>query len=234
MWPQECIGFILETSSGQTYVPLHNAHPDPEEHACAHPGEVAEVLTRGTLHGIHHSHTRCEPATRRGMCPSFHDMVEQERWQVPHYITCVDAGGRLLELFGWGDQLPVPPLKQREFRNGVTDCYAMVRHVRWALDGVLLPDGPRSDLWWERDPDENPIMGNLTGKGFKEVPLTEVEPGDGLLFSFKRGVVAHCGAYIGRDLFAHHLHARLSRVDPLPQWRKFLAMAVRYAPGAEE
>lgn len=226
---------VYSERTGLTYHRLQNVHPEPMEHFAADPLAVHEIVSApgAQLHGVHHSHPKADDRSGRGLCPSFADMETQMAWAVPFYITALSPRGTYMDFFGWGDQLPYPSLKQRQFRSGVADCYALVRHLHYALDGTVYPDGPRSLLWWD-DPSgagSNPLTDQLTGKGFIEVPAEDIQPGDDLLFAIRRGAIVHCGTYLGNDLFLHHLHGRLSKVDPLPMWGRFLAKVVRYAPG---
>lgn len=167
------------------------------------------------------------------MCPSEADFVSQLEWRIPFYIVALSARRTYMDFFGWGDELPTPPLRQRQFRHAITDCYAMVRHTFHQATGVVLKDFPRKLSWWADRNGPNPIEEGLAAAGCVPIDPQDLRPGDGLLFALKADIVQHCGLYLGGDLFAHHLHGRLSSVDPLPQWRRFLRKTVRYAPGAQ-
>jgi cell wall-associated NlpC family hydrolase len=160
-------------------------------------------------------------------------MQSQQAWAIPSYITILTSRGTYLDHFGWGDQLQPDPLRQRHFRSGVNDCYSLVRHAYHKAFNVVLPDGPRAMDWWDDPQAENPITSNLTKAGFHPVAQDEIRQGDCVTFAIRQGVVSHCGVYIGHSLFLHHLHGRLSKVDPLPYWRRFMHSVVRYAPGAQ-
>lgn len=235
-WPQEALSAFVRTETGiLVHIPLENVHEAPEDRFRAHPQQVADICNFGyTFEGIHHSHPRCNRTTGAGLHPSAYDLECQQAWQVPFYITCLTAKHTYLDFFGWGDQLPIPPLKNRDFRNGVTDCYALVRHATFVHSGVVLPDGPRANNWWDDPLAENPILTNLTAKGFVSLETGEdLHVGDPLLFAIKGGHITHCGFYIGDEMFLHHLHGRVSRTDSLQQWKKFFKGAARYAPGAQ-
>lgn len=233
--PFECVGLVIEDGQGVLrYERLHNTHRDPRGNFDTNPTEVYEAIGEGTLHGVHHSHPRSSMSTGAGLSPSPADAEAQMLWQVPFYITCLGPGGQYVDFFGWGDQLSTPPLIARQFRNVVSDCYALVRHLHHRVDGVVYPDAPRAAGWWNDAKAENPILKHLHGWAFREVSLAEVQPGDDLLFAMSKGVVTHCGVYLGQDTFVHHLAGRMSRIDVLPQWKRVFAGAVRYsAPGAE-
>lgn len=233
-WPNECVGAILLNPEGVlVYRRMENVHSEPHGNFLVDATEMEEALLQGELHGVHHSHPKANDTTGEGFCPSYNDMVSQLSWSVPFYITVMRGPRNFAEFFGWGDQLPVANLKKRAFKSGVFDCYSLVRHAHLVWGGEVYPDGPRGLNWWNDADADNPFLQRLNTPAFQRVEPKDLRPGDDLLFSLSRGVISHCGVYLGHDLFLHHLHGRLSRVDPLPQWSRKLAMAVRYAPGAE-
>jgi proteasome lid subunit RPN8/RPN11 len=232
-WPNESCGVLILHDGGvQKYHPARNVHPTPRTHFQIARRFLAEVQRDGQIIGVLHSHPHSDPRTGEGLCPSEADTVTQLEWAVPFYITALTPRQTYLDFFGWGDELPAPPLRERQFRHAVTDCYALVRHAFFAGTGVVLKDFPRRLSWWADPQGPNPIEEGLSAAGCTPVELDDLQPGDGLLFSLKSGIIQHCGLYLGGDLFMHHLHGRLSAVDPLPQWRRFLRKTVRYAPGA--
>ena len=225
---------LLELPDGaQEYRRAQNVHETPQTHFRISRRFLAEAQGDGLIIGILHSHPRSDTRTGEGLCPSEADTLAQLEWRVPFYITALSPRGTFMDFFGWGDELPMPSLRQRQFRHAVTDCYSLVRHAFFAGTGVVLKDFPRPLSWWADPQGPNPIEQGLAEAGCIEVPVTDLQPGDGVLFALRHGVVQHCGVYLGGDLFLHHLHGRLSAVDPLPQWRRFLRKSVRYAPGAQ-
>lgn len=234
-WPRECLGAVhVDPNTGvQGYIRLRNAAESPTMFAEPDKGEWARVTDRYMVTGVHHSHTVCCPHKRTGLCPSGMDMQSQLTNRIPYFITCLSYKGQYMDFFGWGDQLPFPSLLERDFRSGVTDCYSLVRHAVFALSGVVLHDGPRVADWWSDPGSGNPITDNFADAGFRSVDPGDIQPGDALLFAIKPGLVSHCGLYLGHDLFLHHLHGRLSKVDPLPQWRRYLFGVARHGEGID-
>jgi len=174
------------------------------------------------LQGVFHSHPTGE------LTPSIPDMVSQMEMQVPFYVCTLSKKNTYMDFWGWGDQLPTPPLKSREFRSGIADCYAAVRHFHWLALGNILPDYPRADDWWSEPDSPNPIEAAMTKPCFASVPPEKIEVGDGLLFKLRHNRVTHCGVYVGEGLFLHHMHGKISKVDPLVQWARFLHRVMRY------
>jgi cell wall-associated NlpC family hydrolase len=147
---------------------------------------------------------------------------------VPYYVCTLSHKNTFMDFWGWGDQLPVPPLKHRDFRSGVTDCFAMVRHYHWAAFGNVLPDYPRAEDWWDDRTAENPLITHMTNDCYHEVERADIQDGDGLLFKLRHNVVTHCGVYVSEGLFLHHMHGKISKTDPLVQWGRFLHKVMRY------
>lgn len=233
-WPNESCGVLLVRPDGaQEYRPARNTHATPKTHFHIARRFLAEAQADGWIVGILHSHPDSDHKSGAGLCPSEADTLAQLEWRVPFYITALSPRRTYMDFFGWGDELPTPALHQREFRHAVTDCYALVRHAFFAGCGVVLKDFPRPLSWWSNPKGPNPIEQWIADAGYVDVPVSDLQPGDGLLFSLRHGIIQHCGLYLGGDLFMHHLHGRLSAVDPLPQWRRFLRKTVRYAPGAQ-
>lgn len=191
---------------------------------------VIELRKHYVIQGVHHSHTMCNPVKGERMAPSYADMQSQLQWEVPFYITCL--GGKpdvYYDFFGWGDQLPISPLRSRVFRSGVHDCYSLVRDVRYLLDGTVLPDGPRSMNWWDnKHIEENPLADRWEKEGLYQVSEGDVQMGDILFFQFRNGVPSHCGIYLANDIFCHHLYGRLSKCDVLGQWGRHWCGTYRY------
>lgn len=223
-YPRESCGLFVEDGDGVAYLPMENLHPTPE--AAFEMSAAAYREHAHRVHGVVHSH----PQPQFG--PSHADMQSQLETAVPHYIVVVPHGN-YADFFGWGDQLPTPPLLGRTFRAGVTDCYAAVRHYQFRVRGVLWPDWPRDYEWWNPEDGsaetENPLLLHVQDPRFETVPsVEELRVGDGILFDIRAGQINHCGVYAGQGLLYHHLHGKISRRDPLVQWTRFARHIVRF------
>lgn len=164
--------------------------------------------------------------------PSEQDMRSQLSLQIPSGIAAVSDAGR--ELFWFGDEVPVPPLIGRGFRHGVTDCYSLIRDFYKLTVKINLPQFPRGWKWW-KDGQCLYEMG-FGPAGFSEVPLLEMQPGDGFLMCIRSNTPNHAGVYLGAGLILHHLTSagdgvdpsRLSMREPLGKWAKLITKVVRH------
>lgn len=222
-YPRESCGLVVRDA----YLRVDNLAADPESDFSMPRG----ALLLPGVQAVVHSH----PAGPD--CPSEADMAQQIASGLPWGIVTVcpeaEAEGPVAsEPFFWGDGVPRPPLKGREFRHGVTDCYALCRDWWLAETGELLPDYPRPDEWWAHG--GNLLLERFREAGFETVPLSEVRRGDGLLFSIRLGrrddVVNHCAVCLGGGRMLHHLAGRLSMEDHVGRWRRFLRLALRRRP----
>lgn len=200
------------------FVPMTNLHKQPRDF---YKMDLSTVIRYHVIHGIFHSHPSGE------LEPSFADMQSQISWDIPFYICTLSRKNTFMDFFGWGDQLPVPSLTSRTFRSGVNDCYSLYRHWKWLNEGVLVPEYPRDRSFYDgsvKTPFEDPDALGL----YEEVPLSDARPGDGLLFTLRRGRNTHCGVYTGQGLLMHHLHGKISKEEPLQPWARFLHKVMRY------
>lgn len=217
-YPQESCGLVING----TYQPMANVAEDPFEDFCMERG----ALLRPGVEAVVHSHPGGPD------WPSHADMVHQIASDLAWGVVCVclDEDRRepvAREPFWWGDQVPRPPLLGREFRHGVTDCYALCRDW-WLLEtGELLPDFARPDRWWESGADL--IADHLAEAGFEPVPLDRVRRGDGLIFGRPGRPAEHLAVSLGGGLMLHHPMGGLSRREPVGRWGRLLRRAVRRA-----
>ena len=222
MWPHEACGLFVLHDGEVVFKHCENLAEKPENNFRIAEEVYGPHLRNGTLHGVFHSHTNGQ------LEPSYADMQAQIEMDVPFYVCTLSDKGGFWDFWGWGAQLPIPPLLMRDFRSGVTDCYACFRDFHRLALGNDLPDYPRSPDWWDDDDGVNPFEASFSTAIFHDVPEEDIQIGDGLLFALKDGVIMHCGVYIGGGLFLHHLHGKISKRDPVVQWRRFLRRIVRY------
>jgi len=113
--------------------------------------------------------------------------------------------------------------------DGLQDCYGLVRRVYLEHFGMQLRNYARPVGFDHCGVDL--IEDNFRREGFLviEVPLTELEPGDGLLFRVASKLINHVGVLTQGDMFLHHLYQRASTHDFLdPRWKNRLAYVVRH------
>lgn len=158
--------------------------------------------------------------------PSQRDMEQQLAINLPFGIVSTDGVGALQPFF-WGEGVPTPPLIGRGFRHGVTDCYALIRdHFREEL-GVTLREYPREWGWWLGG--QSLYATFFEAEGFYRISESEVREHDCFLAQIRSETPNHAGVYVGKNLVLHHLTAnagadssRVSRRDPVNNWRKFI------------
>lgn len=229
-WPRESCGLV--TPAG--YVACKNIAAKPEDDF-----EIApEAYIGADVLGVIHSHP-CTDKRELLREPSAADMRGQMASAVPWGII-QSRSGWASEPLWFGDMLPIPPLKGREFINGVTDCYSQIRDAyrlgaengiaNWPHAQVLLPDFPR-DYAWEHQ-GGSLYADNFAAAGFARITDKQVEVGDVFLAQIRsprsNPTPNHGGLYIGNGLIQHHLARRLSCQDVGARWRPFITHWLRY------
>jgi proteasome lid subunit RPN8/RPN11 len=215
-YPNEACGIV--TSVG--FEPKTNVAADPLKAWAMDPAEV----DYDSVLGVVHSHPDGPD------WPSALDMRGQIAMDVPYGLICCTAEATT-PLWWWGASIERPPLLGRPFRHGPSgsdgrgDCYALIRDYYLAERGAHLPEFPRDQDWWLDG-------GNLYVDGFGQAGFTEVggdpAPGDVLLFKIRSEVSNHGAVYLGNGLILHHTFQRLSRREPLGNWRFLVQKILRY------
>lgn len=220
-FPKESCGFILKDGR---YLPLPNLAENPEQefaidskHYVRHADNLACVV---------HSHPN-GPAH-----PSEMDMQMQRDTSVPWGIVVLNADGKDREIFYWGDFDEPLPLIGRQFRHGVSDCYALVRDWYWKACGVRLPMGVRRHEWWEEDVQEGNLFFNNYERAnlvlLESPELKDIKIGDIIVGKIAGKVPNHCGVYIGNNQILHHFAGRLSKRDLINTLWRFRVWVFRY------
>lgn len=200
-YPLESCGLIV----GGAYLPAPNAHDDPGSGFKIDPAFLA---TTPDIEMILHTHTKAAH-------PSRSDMEGQAFTDIPWGIGYC-PNGTMEDWFFWGDSLPIRPLKGRNFRWGVTDCYTVVRDWFRLHGSVTLPVFPR-----ERD---DFVRGNALFDQFGEAGFHEIEsaeyPGDVMVFQIDAPVPNHCGVLISQERFIHQPMTGVSRSSMVQLWSR--------------
>jgi proteasome lid subunit RPN8/RPN11 len=218
-FPNESCGVVIDG----TYVPCVNVSDDPENEFKIDDNVMVEAYATGKLQAIIHSHPNGPNS------PSKTDMEQQEASGLVWGIVYLnDAEGHKPLVFYWGGDTPIEPYEGRVFRHGIADCFALVRDWKFKEEGLLLPFTPRDDEWWFKN--QNVVAEGILGMPCDEVPMAEMKRGDVLIAKVGSPVVNHTGIYLGGGLVLHHLSNRLSRIDVLGPWMKFVIKCVRTRP----
>lgn len=216
-WPHESCGIV----QGGIYHPCKNIHHDSTEMFEIDPAIYLDFLLQGTVEAIIHSHNSHPHASKI-------DMKSQMRTAVPWgIINMVD--GIAVDMFFWGDSLPIQTLEGRPFHHGTYDCYGLYRDAYRLELGITLPVFPREYGFW-LDEGEDLIVNNLSEAGFKELSHDEaLRPYDGILMRLGRTkYVNHVALYIGNDLILHHLYDRKSLKQPISIYKDQIVGVVRH------
>lgn len=220
-FPKESCGIVVDGK----YIPCKNKAPNPEEHFSIGVDDNYLYLS-DRIQCIIHSHNDSAHASKQ-------DMIEQELHGVPWGIVNI-KNGTVMDVFFWGDQLPIQDYIGRPFYHGVYDCYALVRDYFRGQHRITLPRNCREYGWWRNG--ENILEEGLFEAGFEIVgqganDLKIIKENDGVLAKVNSTVVNHCGVYVGNDLLLHHLCLRksmLSRHDPINIYRQYIYYIVRH------
>ena len=75
---------------------------------------------------------------------------------------------------------------------------------------------------------ENLFIDNFEKQGFVEVSKEDMKNDDVILGKVISKITNHCGIYIGNGLILHHLTNRVSRKEPIHNWKKYITHCLRY------
>lgn len=123
----------------------------------------------------------------------------------------------------------VNPYVGLPYIDGQQDCYGLVRRIYQEHFGMRLRNYARPVGFDHYGVDL--IEENFRREGFSVInlPLTELEPGDGLLFAVASRMINHIGIVTQGDMFLHHLYQRVSSHDALDvRWKNRLVHVVRH------
>lgn len=227
-WPNESAGVICENSA--EYIRLENAANDPRIAVKIRGSELFEVTEKyGKVQIFLHSHAyECDQYggfKYPPQWPSSQDTKSFIEGDVDVFgIVACDGEGFSQEV--WLDKNHHDPLIGRPFIHFKNDCYSSIRDW-YKTQNIELKDYPRSMFWWENG--ENMYDENFADAGFVEVDGDPLK-GDVYLFKINSPVTNH-GAVITDDkgTVLHHLVNRLSGVDKIHRWRRYIVKHLRYA-----
>lgn len=206
VYPNECVGVVMQKSRVQKYYPIDNVHSDPENHGEPDAQQYGDAVCddNGVMIAFVHSHTGDGATTM----PSTHDECMCNEFGVPFVIVSLPEGDlRIVEPES-------PPLIGRPWSLGSYDCWGLVMAFH-KLHGIELTDYRSDKAWWREG-------GNL----YQELHLKEgliptgKDPvfGDVILMQIQSEVWNHAGIYVGDNQLLHHLENRVSRRDIYSGW----------------
>lgn len=204
-FPHEAVGLVI----GGEYFPVENISPTPETHFLVDPKLVAQAYKSGKFEGAIHSHTN------GNAFPSELDMKRQISMALPWGIVVLSPRGATIDYFELGDHTNEAPLEGCVWRPAIHDCFGLMRRYYWQVLGIKLPNIPRTDNWWEVDTEaffheKRPLFGM-----FKEVPVSDLQKHDVILFAIGGPDPNHFAVYEGNNVIIHHMTNGLSARRPL-------------------
>ncbi|WP_202113763.1 C40 family peptidase [Gilliamella sp. Pra-s60] len=188
----ECCGFVIDN---KIYLPCKNISPTPTETFQISPDDWIKTEESGVITAIVHSHPDGLPILSEA------DQFYQQKTAVDWWLVCDNK----IHKFRY-----MQPLLGREFKHGVTDCYALFRDA-YHLCGFDFPNFHRDDGWWDNG--QNLYLDNMQANGFHQVSISSLQDGDVILFPLNSKTVNHAAIYIGNNFILHHLPRRLSKRD---------------------
>lgn len=209
--PAEACGLIVSLPAGlavdQTveYVPCRNELAGTAaglDRFRIHPEDWAAAEDLGNILAVVHSHPNADAA------PTQADLVMCERTGVSWVIVgCPSGATTLTHPTGYE-----APLIGRQFFHGVLDCYSLCRDYYARELGIVLPDYPRDDGWWERADHGDLYRSNYAQAGFV---LVDGPPRrhDALLMQVAARCDNHAAIFLGDGTILHHLYGRQSGHD---------------------
>ena len=204
--PHESCGLVVIIDTEEQYWRCKNLSTKPGNFFIIDPSDYQSAEDAGEIIAIVHSH----PSTNSNPSPA--DLVACERSGLEWYIVNPKTEE-------WGYCAPYgykAPLIGREWVWGVQDCWTLVRDY-YLEKGIALPD-------WERpvDPSEfeaSPLFAaNWETAGFRQVDISDIQPGDAVLMAIRNKNLNHVGVYVGDQLLLHHMRNRLSSRDLYGNW----------------
>lgn len=203
-------------------IPVPNVADDPRSTFKISTGDI---VANQPIQAVLHSHCydikvgyKVDPRT-----PSASDMKHQLNTGVWWGITATEGEGTTPIL--WFGKDRNEPYEGRTFIHNVADCFELVRDYYRREYNYNIGQYVRQ--WdWEIT-DASFFDDNFEKEGFTDVPLEQIAPGDVIFFGIRSEKTNHIGLYIGDDKFLHHLTHRLSEIDTLPRWHRYINRVVR-------
>ena len=224
-YPNEACGIV----SKGVFIPCENTAENRVSNFRISPTHPAWF--KDEVQAVLHSHTTPYPDSRIDpRTPSKADMQGQLTTVVPWGIVYCD-GNTVTDAIYYGDKNNRPPLEGRSFVFNAQDCLCLAADYLYAEHGIELPVLPRDWDWFAKG--EDLIGSNWKAWGFEEVALNDALPGDCVLFKTGTAFVNHIGVYLGDDKLLHHQIGRLSCIEGLSRFAKYIANLIRYKKNNE-
>jgi len=198
--PKEACGVLIRTRQGEEFVPINNVSNLPLESFILDPLGYAEAEDLGEVLAICHSHP--DGSSR----PSGADIIECNKGSIPWYII----GNEFTRVTRLVPEQVEAPLKGREFKHGMYDCYTLVCSYYKKKLGLTMGYYPTEGINWDQEGTDF-FKNNFEYEGFTTIDnLEDIREHDALLFKVFSPVVNHAAVYTGNNLILHHSLGSLS------------------------
>lgn len=210
--PRECCGLAVIVRGKLRYVPCRNDFVPREgdrdgDQFILNGYDYALAADSGEVAAVVHSHVGIPPQ------PTEPDLVAIEQWKLPWLIVNHPTGA-------WQVTLPTgyeAPLLGRTFAHGILDCYTLCRDYYNRTLGIVLPDFPRDNYWWEKA-GQNLYLDHFAEAGFFEISEKELRVHDAILMQAASDRPNHAAIYVGNNQIIQHVMGRISSRDPWGGW----------------
>lgn len=203
----EICGYVVFNKGNELFIPCKNISADPANSFLFSSDDVIAAHKYDGVIAVVHSHpsaSHCKELT-------FSDRRSQYFSNLDYWL-CVDG---IIKKYP-----SVKPLLRRQFEEGVSDCYSIMRDF-YLLCGVNLPEHKEvaefkpGIEWWKNPELKSPFIENMERNDFFKVKLNDIEPGDIILTKLGSLSANHVMVYVGNNEVFHHLPDRLSGCELL-------------------
>lgn len=202
-YPNEACGLIVETGTGQRFIPCRNIAENPAETFTLSPDDYLAATEVGEVIMVIHSH------------PDVVQLVPSEMDR----IQC-DHSGVEWGIMSWpdGDFCTLSPRGDRELAGrrwvlGHADCWSLIIDYYRMEYGIALKDYSVDREWWG-DGKENLYDDNWQAEGFVEIDASSMQAGDMIMMRVQAPVTNHAAIYLGENIMVHHMFGNLSARVP--------------------
>ncbi|CAM3764984.1 C40 family peptidase [Rahnella victoriana] len=202
-YPNEACGLIVETGTGQRFIPSRNIADKPSDTFTLSPDDYLAATELGDVIMVIHSH------------PDVVQLVPSEMDR----IQC-DHSGVEWGIMSWpdGDFCTLSPRGDRELAGrrwvlGHADCWSLIMDYYRTEHGIIVNNYSVDREWWVNG-EENLYDDNWQAEGFVEVDASGMRPGDMIMMSVQAPVTNHAAIYLGENIMVHHLFGNLSARVP--------------------
>ena len=202
-YPNEACGLIVETGTGQRFIPCRNIAENMAETFTLSPDDYLAATEVGDVIMVIHSH------------PDVVQLVPSEMDRVQCDHSCVEWG-----IMSWpdGDFCTLSPRGDRELAGrrwvlGHADCWSLIMDYYRMEHGIAVNNYSVDREWWI-DGKENLYDDNWLAEGFVEVDASSMQPGDMIMMRVQAPVTNHAAIYLGDNIMVHHMFGNLSARVP--------------------